>query len=210
MSTCASCNKPGTPLLASSLKKCTKCKTTLYCSRDCQKADWKIHKKSCDRGAAAAASARTPQLHAVTDPTALRTSSGLSVDFLHQIPMQKDVYCRLIDCYRLRVEDEFTFEGKTIGLYADEDPLIGFREFLDRAEATGTVLPTWWNKEKREQCEKLGMDESQWSDLTCPLQKSDVQEHYGDDLMPMKLRVLAERVYGRSIGQALTMWTAGA
>ena len=26
--------------------KCTSCKLTRYCSKECQKADWKLHKKS--------------------------------------------------------------------------------------------------------------------------------------------------------------------
>ncbi|TVY35362.1 hypothetical protein LOCC1_G008013 [Lachnellula occidentalis] len=29
------------------LKPCPKCHTTLYCSRDCQKAAFKVHKKTC-------------------------------------------------------------------------------------------------------------------------------------------------------------------
>ncbi|KFY47963.1 hypothetical protein V496_10368 [Pseudogymnoascus sp. VKM F-4515 (FW-2607)] len=29
------------------LSRCGKCQTTLYCSRDCQTADWKIHKRVC-------------------------------------------------------------------------------------------------------------------------------------------------------------------
>ncbi|KAB5522016.1 putative MYND domain protein [Coniochaeta sp. 2T2.1] len=39
------------------LKKCAKCSTTPYCSRDCQKADWKSHKKTCGKGAGAGAAA---------------------------------------------------------------------------------------------------------------------------------------------------------
>ncbi|KAK9809365.1 hypothetical protein WJX73_009050 [Symbiochloris irregularis] len=38
---CANCNQPGN-------LKCTKCMTVRYCSRECQKADWKVmHKKTC-------------------------------------------------------------------------------------------------------------------------------------------------------------------
>ena len=29
------------------LKTCAKCNTVLYCSRDCQTAHWKVHKKEC-------------------------------------------------------------------------------------------------------------------------------------------------------------------
>eukprot|EP00984_Skeletonema_dohrnii_P016043 scaffold7040_cov100-Skeletonema_dohrnii-CCMP3373.AAC.2 len=36
---CARCGKPDAP------SKCSKCKTTNYCNRDCQSLDWKRHKK---------------------------------------------------------------------------------------------------------------------------------------------------------------------
>jgi splicing suppressor protein 51 len=207
MSTCAHCSKPGSALPPASFKKCAKCKATLYCSRDCQKADWQAHKKLCDRGASAA-TASPPQIHTITDPPPTPTRSpslSLSVGdyFLHTVQEQKEVYCRLIDSYRLRLEDERIFEGNPYTHGEEEDPLVGFRKFVDRAEATGTVLPTWWNRERRGECEKLAVDERQWSDLNCPhpLQMEDVQAHYGDVLMPLKLRALAERICGRGVAR---------
>lgn len=41
---CRNCNKLGTDF-----SSCSRCKTTFYCSRECQKADWKAHKLSCVR-----------------------------------------------------------------------------------------------------------------------------------------------------------------
>ncbi|KAJ7573766.1 hypothetical protein C8J56DRAFT_1065692 [Mycena floridula] len=44
------CPLPGVTL--SSLKFCTACLTTTYCSRDCQKSDWNLHKTKCNSLAA--------------------------------------------------------------------------------------------------------------------------------------------------------------
>ena len=40
---CNNCNKTFEKLL-----KCSKCKKVKYCSRECQIADWKKHKKNCE------------------------------------------------------------------------------------------------------------------------------------------------------------------
>jgi tetratricopeptide (TPR) repeat protein len=39
---CSVCNTPGT-------KRCSKCYGIVYCSRECQAADWKVHKKKCGK-----------------------------------------------------------------------------------------------------------------------------------------------------------------
>ena len=46
---CAKCSKIATERLP--LKKCSACKTTRYCSQECQKADWKNHKSVCKTSA---------------------------------------------------------------------------------------------------------------------------------------------------------------
>ena len=37
---CNKCGNPGT-------LRCSKCKKVYYCSKECQKSDWKTHKLSC-------------------------------------------------------------------------------------------------------------------------------------------------------------------
>jgi hypothetical protein len=45
---CGHCDKPETPMDSAKLMKCQRCKLAYYCSRDCQVADWKKHKKLCN------------------------------------------------------------------------------------------------------------------------------------------------------------------
>ena len=52
--TCAACDKD---LTAQNPKRCAACRLVAYCSKECQKAHWKAHKKDCAAAAAAAAAA---------------------------------------------------------------------------------------------------------------------------------------------------------
>ncbi|PQE03254.1 MYND domain protein [Rutstroemia sp. NJR-2017a BBW] len=38
-----------------------------------------------------------------------------------------------------------------------------------------------------------------WYDIFKMVEKSDITEHYKDNLMPMKLRGLAEKIYGEGV-----------
>lgn len=184
---CSACKKPEPPEPTSeqTLKKCARCQITIYCSRDCQKAHWKAdHKKRCIWGA---------------------ISNNIYLDSLSEEAAME----QLIDAYRLRVEDDYKFRGDAHGLYSMEDPLDDFEEFLDLAEAQMSkegkdgqkrsgILPKWWCEEKRNACERKAM-RGGWSSISCAVEKSDIQEHYKDDTMPMKLRMLAETVYGFNV-----------
>ena len=44
ISVCTTCSKTATE---ASLKQCGKCHITQYCSKECQQANWKTHKKAC-------------------------------------------------------------------------------------------------------------------------------------------------------------------
>ena len=46
---CSHCKKAGSE--QAPLKRCTRCRSAWYCNRDCQKADWKTHKKTCTSNA---------------------------------------------------------------------------------------------------------------------------------------------------------------
>jgi len=206
---CAACNKTNTDS-AVPLKRCAKCQITLYCSRDCQKADWKNHKKVCATNAAGFVNATaSSSFSASTSPS----PNGLTVTvnkpfhrlndktWLHDRP-DSDVYQLLIDTYRFRMQDNFTLEGDRSkdSIYAGEaDGRVGFDAFL-RLASINALLPSWWSKEKADEYMALGLNNGSWSSLTRKVEKSQLIEHYGNGEMPMQLRLFGEQVYGRGPG----------
>lgn len=142
----------------------------LYCSRECQKEDWQSHKPKCVKA----------HLQDLTE---------------------KEAFSHLIDAYRLRVEDEYVMNGDVYSktLYGGGNPLRHFYRYLDKAELRHNVLPSWWNVWKRTSCEEMAKDRRQNVNIYAAVEKSDIIEHYGDPFMPMNLRVLAEKIYGKSV-----------
>jgi len=102
------------------------------------------------------------------------------------------------------MEDNFNLEGDRArdSVYGGAaDGRVGFTRFLTLAESRNGLLPPWWSKEKAEECMALGLsNEAGWSSLARKITKSQVIEHYGNDLMPMQLRLFGEQVYGRGPG----------
>ncbi|KAF5602575.1 MYND domain protein [Fusarium subglutinans] len=202
MAACNTCNKEEP---AVQLKRCAKCSTTQYCSRDCQKADWKAHKKICGKQADSVANANLP------DPDEMSRSPKKGLEksvpnpftrldngtYLHNRP-EKDVYRLLIDTYRLRMDDMYNLEGQADGdsLYGGaSNGLRGFQRFLRQASIRRGLLPSWWSPEKQQECEQLGMDSSQWQNLTKKTSKQEIIDYYGDPRFPMQLRMVGEAVY---------------
>lgn len=211
---CNSCKKLESALPAF-LKRCAKCQTTLYCSRDCQKADWKSHKKDCSRSQGARSSPSSSEalnpdsqrmenmfrifcVVTVTSDTLNIFSTTIRPGYLGRLTEAK-AFAAIIDSYRLRKDDEHKFNGDASGLYNEEDPIPDFQDFLTQAEACGDVLPPWWSLQKRLACERLALSD-QWCNINSAVGKSDIMEHYGDPLMPMRLRMLAERATGSHLG----------
>ncbi|GKU17837.1 unnamed protein product [Fusarium langsethiae] len=201
MACCTVCKK-GEPEVT--LKRCAKCSSESYCSRECQKNDWKQHKQVCGKGSSASAQATggsgSPPKgldQPIPDPFT-RLDKGT---YLHNRP-EKDVYRLLIDCYRLRVEDVYNLEGEVMedSLYSGAgDGLAGFEQFLDEMSTLKGLLPSWWTPEKQTECEEFGMNSSE-QDLKTATDKADIIERYGDPQFPMQLRMLGEAVYGTAPG----------
>lgn len=121
--------------------------------------------------------------------------------YLHNIPEQ-EAYRNLINSYRLRVTDEYNFSDtkKEFSRYTDNpQPLRGFQRYLDRVEAKNGLCPPWWTSDKRQACETLAADQSQWSCIYKPTEKHDIINHYHDSMKPMQLRMFAEKVEGWNV-----------
>lgn len=108
----------------------------------------------------------------------------------------------LIDCYRFRLEDDYSleFHQHPDSIYVGcKDSRIDFQRFLRLAESRRGVLPSWWSPEKAAECLRVGLTDKDHNLMHC-IEKHDVIEYYGDSMMPMQLRMLAEQVYLRGPG----------
>jgi len=102
----------------------------------------------------------------------------------------------------MRQEDVYALEGDTmIGtIYNQERSSIrAFRQFLRKAKWVPRFFPPWWTEEKENACIEYGMTDPHFS-LECAQEKHDIQEKWKDPQMPMKLRMIAESVYGNTPG----------
>ncbi|KAF4822729.1 hypothetical protein CGCSCA5_v002456 [Colletotrichum siamense] len=205
--------------------ECDRCDVK-YCSKSCQNLHWKNHKKSCARTRTANPSEppryttygwAPPSSSTAWNPSRPTPSRGLEAPivnaftnlekrtYLHNRP-EKDVYEILIDCYRLRMEDDAKIVGimEPDSIYASRssDGKAGFRRFLEtaRRSVNGKLLPPWWNDEKQQECEAMAADAGGWSSLKTKLSKADVIQHYGDDHFPMQLRMIGKFVWGSAPG----------
>lgn len=224
MSACVNCKKSPPQV---TLKKCAKCSETWYCSRDCQKADWKSHKKTCGKETQQRGRTQQPSSSSTTPPgtppappsasTALSPPKGLdqpivkpftrldSGTWMHDRP-EPDVYRLLIDAYRMRIEDEFTLDNEAVPdtLYGGApNNFVGFQTFLSKIEEEHRpLLPAWWNAVKRVDCLEFGRagGPDGWYSLGSAVTKDDIAQHYGDPRFPGQLRMFTEAVYGSTPG----------
>ncbi|KAI0151166.1 hypothetical protein BJ166DRAFT_595514 [Pestalotiopsis sp. NC0098] len=186
---CAKCKKA-----SADLKMCAKCRGISYCSRDCQKDDWEVHKKSC--------------VKKVQDCTSQTQRKGLDADkakpftalynraWLHN-RSEKDTCRVLIDSYRLKMADDALYDG---GCEKDAFTLLGLRRYLNAAKARGDLLPPWWSINKQAECEALASGGDVWYNLRVKPSKSQFNDYYGDGQFAMQLRLIREQITGRGPG----------
>lgn len=121
--------------------------------------------------------------------------------FFHDRSEEK-TFQLLIDTQRMHQEDEYCFEGNHMpGSIYDQEPSSeeAFREFIRKAQAVPEYLPPWWKETSVDDCIAYARNSTGFS-LAAAQENQDIQKTWGDDRMPMKLRMVAERVYGNTPG----------
>ncbi|KAF9178119.1 hypothetical protein BGZ51_008097 [Haplosporangium sp. Z 767] len=211
---CSHCGKTRSES-ESPFKRCAKCRSIVYCTRECQKNDWKVHKKVCASLAATSSTVPADPAPSSSAPPSgaaeAAKSSMVAIEkpfhhlndktWLHGRP-EIDVFRLLIDCYRFRLEDDYSLEfyQHPDSIYVGcKDSRVDFQRFLRLAESRPGVLPSWWSPEKAAECLKVGLTDKDHNLQHC-IEKHDVIAYYGDNMMPMQLRMLGEQIYLRGPG----------
>ncbi|KAL7809762.1 hypothetical protein V8C26DRAFT_438270 [Trichoderma gracile] len=190
-------NEPALTLLT-----CENCKAVQYCSIICQQRDWKAHRNIfCVNPInipvdILARPHKAPFLMATIANPFARLSQGAWLHDRHK----QDVYVLLIDSFRLREYDDWTYGGTSNAdsVYSGRPSSCpAFRRFLDQAEAKG-LMPPWWTDHARVECLTKGADRSadNWHDLHAMAQDVEVVVVYEAAIMAMQLRMFAETVLG--------------
>ncbi|KAK5656062.1 hypothetical protein OQA88_5201 [Cercophora sp. LCS_1] len=174
------------------LKRCEKCEVA-YCSTDCLKADKKKHQRRCGKGNPPPSDPGFGS--GSSDPNDRPFTRLDQGKYLHD-RARDDVFRLLLDCYRLRVDDDNKFEGIT----PPASPSDGFRRFLGLAKQRSELLPEWWDDAAAMECMAVGVEhKTRWCNLERPISKGEVNSYYGSPTMAMQLRMLGEVVYQRGV-----------
>lgn len=180
------CNKHGT-------NKCARCKRAFYCSKECQRLDWKArHKKSCGKTETSSIINPLEMLRNLEAGKSGGWYSGLLTDH------RKRVYERLYMSFQLRVEDEYTFGGNMVGTYGvqadDGDPETTsqqFRKFYGLFKSKSFLPPDWTDSDNKK------LMKAAEKNIHYALEKSDVVEKFGYASQEhVVLRSMAEQVLG--------------
>lgn len=114
---------------------------------------------------------------------------------------REDVYKLMINAYRLRLDDDSKFlnvlDEDTIFTTTNIQGLTVLDRFIQMAELEG-LMPGWWNSNEMTVCIATGSSEG-WSSTKRKITITDVNEHYGDPLMGLQLRIFGEQVIGKEL-----------
>jgi len=176
---------------------CSRCRSVNYCSKEHQRSDWPSHKLTCraveDRANAAKLGQKDSSMDYGIPKNPCAWAVGLG---------QKKQREWLVDCYRMRLDDEYALEGDVRGgtLYDQSEPdeiVQDFLVFCRLAKDRGALPEGWiWAKFLDTAAELLPF----------AFEKSDAKEKYGGENVfalvtgGRSLRYTGEEIYGSSLG----------
>ncbi|EWC46704.1 hypothetical protein DRE_03949 [Drechslerella stenobrocha 248] len=175
---------------------CIKCKAVFYCSGDCQAASVKSHREVCIANRISLESAISLAEEGNTMPL---------VKELILIQERHEVFERLIDTYRLRIEDLNRISKIQKGCYNQQSRnklnMEEFIDFLRRMQTSSQIVrPAWWDLESQVNCEDLARNHYLRVYIGRPVTDAQIIAHYDDEkFMPTALRVLGNIFYGATI-----------
>ncbi|KAF3760160.1 hypothetical protein M406DRAFT_334836 [Cryphonectria parasitica EP155] len=187
---CIKCKKIFTQV-GSTVHHCRDCKAK-YCSAHCKNNDWVAHENACgiewDENGNVIQKSNSHLCHAYAP------NEGGNI-----ITYQEDenVAMRLlIEAYRITDEDDRIAKGR-LSLETDKPKpqyitghaFKGLQDFLRVLEGTRGVLPYWWSREKRKECEEIAQKMYHWSDIETDVPKEiDAPCRFGGPVMRVPLR----------------------
>lgn len=196
--------------------KCGACKAIFYCCKEHQKEHWKAHKPTCSGQDHKAQAKKAADMAFVEN---LMNELGVDPAIRRQMPQvpampaasswsrgfasPSKMYEWLVDCYRMRVDDDYAYGGgNTHGIYnpdADKNTVVADLLIFAKLCKMNDVLPAQgWNWE-------------QFLKAALPLlpyafEKSDAQEKYGRENVfsgftgsGRSLRATGEIIYKTSV-----------
>ena len=166
---CARCSKDQASL-RDPLKSCSPCPKVRYCPHDYRRRHWIVHRVDCKNPS-------MPKLNPVAAAFEI-LPGGIHINRVSE----NDCYTQLIDSYRSLVEDDYRVGGYAHGLYAQENPILEFRQHFRLAEKRGNILPKWWTMDTKKTRVRKGSDhcKSGLADLEYVIGESDIREHHED------------------------------
>ncbi|KAF3936854.1 hypothetical protein ABW19_dt0205226 [Dactylella cylindrospora] len=193
---CNNCGKKETN------RRCFKCEKVFWCSSACQNAGERGHRRFCPAQGITLAECIKQAVEGNPKPLIERL-----------IMSQKDHFSvleRLIDTYRLRVEDMYTISNIEWGRYRKRSLLMAshndttmsdFVVFLVKLHsASQPARPEWWDNTWQIKCEDMAKNRHLRTFIGNGVTDAEIVERYGsEDLMPMALRVLGDVIYGEKV-----------
>lgn len=176
--------------------------------------DPKIYAENAQARAATDAPSK-PQHHSTQAPNTASHNQPLDINIkkpFHRLHAktwlhgrsERDVYKLLIDTYRLRVVEDNNLTGNVdvdspYGGATADGGTSGFRRFLRMAQRIPGLLPEWWCPAKTTECIQMGCRTRGWN-VEATITIRAIMMYYGDNSMPMQLRMLGEQIYGTGPG----------